>query len=758
MRSIPPLDEIGSTKLMERAIVPVMRLRPLPSICFLLAAATLALPSSAPAHEPRVAPARPKTPPAATTAAPANAPPAAAASPPDEAKPDEATIEVTIKSEKQGTEAASRTVSGRRELELRPRLRPADVLEAVPGLFAVQHAGGGKANQYFLRGFDADHGTDVAFFVDGVPVNMVSHGHGQGYTDFHFLIPELVVSLDGYKGPYYASLGDFATAGAVNLRLAEKFEESYAQVQVGQFGMLRGLVIASPDLGDHWRAVAAAEYYQDDGPFLNPQELQRLNLFFRATHDLSHRSKVSLTWMSYGSTWNGSGQIPARAVCGEGEPGIPAPGSFGQPCLDHFGSVDPTEGGSTQRHLGQLAFSTAWHGADLTAMAYLLRYQFALFSNFTFFRDDPVQGDQIEQNDERTLGGLDFRLRRQLEYRGAVFTTSLGTQVRVDGIDNALRHDVARERLDDRVDASIGESQIGLYVEEDARVRRWLRFVVGARVQRIDVRVDDRLEDTSTRGGATSGTRGATAFLPKFTAAVSPLPQLDLYASYGRGFHSNDARGAVLARDPATLITPATGYEVGLRATPLRDLTFTAAGFLLDLSSELVWSGDEGTTEASGGTRRYGLELGARYRMKNWLFADLDATFTRARFRTNTGNGDAVALAPTRTLTAGVAARPTFGHFTPFLAVRLKSIADRPANEDASLVAEGFTLVDANAGLRWKNLEVGVDAQNLLGARWREVQFASESRLPYEPAPVTGIHYTPGWPRTVIGRATVYWR
>ena len=662
-------------------------------------------------------------------------------------------IEVTVRAEKPGAEASSRVVVGRRELELRPRLRPADILEAVPGLFAVQHAGGGKANQYFLRGFDADHGTDVAFFVDGVPVNNVSHGHGQGYTDFHFLIPELVVSLDGYKGPHDAQFGDFATAGAVNLRLVEKLQESYAQIRVGQFGIFRGLVMESPDLGDHWRAVVAAEYHRDDGPFLNSQQLQRLNLFLRATHDLSHRSKVSLTWMSYGSTWNASGQIPARAVCDEGEVGLAGPATFGQPCLNRFGAVDPTEGGATQRHLGQLAFSTAWEGADLEVMAYLVRYQFGLYSNFTFFRDDPERGDQIEQTDQRTMGGIELRLRRQTNYRGAVFTTSLGAQVRMDGIDNGLFHDRARERLETRVNANVGESQVGVYVEEDARVRKWLRFVVGARVQRIDVQVQDHLEESS--GGASSGTQGGTLFLPKFRASITPIAEVDVFAAYGRGFHSNDARGVVRSRDTATLMTPANGYEVGLRVKPIKNLIVSASGFWLDLASELVWVGDEGTTEASGQTRRHGVEASARYRIANWFFADADVTWTRGRYR---GSDAAIPLAPATTFSAGVAARPTIGAFTPYAAVRVKSIGDRPATEDRSLVAQGFTVVDANAGLRWKNLEVGVDVQNLLGANWREVQFATESRLAYEPAPVTGIHYTPGWPRTVMGQATVYWK
>jgi hypothetical protein len=663
-------------------------------------------------------------------------------------------LEVTVQADKPGGEAASRVELGRRELELRPRLRPGDILEAVPGLFAVQHAGGGKANQYFLRGFDADHGTDVAFFVDGVPVNMVSHGHGQGFSDFHFLIPELVVGLEGYKGTYYAQLGDFATAGAVNLRLAEKFDESYAQFGIGQYGIMRGLVVESPDLGDDWRVVAAAELYKDDGPFANPEQLKRLNLFVRATHDLGPRSKLQMTWMSYGSSWNGSGQIPARDVCGEGENGVLPPADR---CIGHFGNIDPTEGGATQRHEAQLAYSTSWQDADFNAMAYFVKYDFKLYSNFTFFAVDHARGDEIEQDDDRMVGGFDARYRKHYHYLGGQFTTTLGAQVRFDSIDNALYHDEARQRLSTTGKAHVNESETALYLEEDLRVRRWLRFLLGARVQRIDVGVDDQLGDSAHPGGD-SGAKGAMMLLPKASAVVSPVPQLDLFLAYGVGFHSNDARGAVQERHPATLMTKATGYEVGARARPLPGLELSAAGFLLDLDSEQVWAGDAGTTEASGQTRRYGVELTGRYRYKSWLFADASATFTHAAYRVDAGNGDAVALAPTRTFSAGVGARPTFGDFTPFADIRVKSIGARPATQDARLTADGFTVVDANAGLRWKRFEVGVDIQNLFNATWREVQFATDSRLPFETKVVTGINYSPGWPFTAIGRATVYWK
>jgi outer membrane receptor protein involved in Fe transport len=665
---------------------------------------------------------------------------------------------VLVQGERQGGDAASRLSVGRRELELRPRLRPGDVLEAVPGLFAVQHAGGGKANQYFLRGFDADHGTDIAFFVDGVPVNNVSHGHGQGFTDFHFLIPELVVGLDGYKGPYYAQFGNFATAGAVNLRLAEKFEESYAQYSVGQYGIMRGLVIASPDVGETWRAVLAAEVYKNDGPFVNPEQLKRFNAYARLTHDLGPSSKVAMTWMSYGSSWVGSGQIPARAVCGEGEAQNAPPEAFGEKCIDRFGYIDPTEGGASQRHMLSLAYNTSSHDADLSSLVYALKYKFRLFSNFTFFDQDPTRGDEIEQNDERVVLGGDFRARRHFHYGPSKFTTSFGLQARHDSIDNSLYHDERRVRLDERAKSHIAESNVGVYLEEDMRLTPWLRLVVGARADRIDVNVDDTRTARPAGELDASGFRGAVRVSPKFLAMVSPVKELDLFANYGRGFHSNDARGVVLRQGGATLMTPAVGYELGARFKPTRDLYVQADAFLMDLESELVWSGDEGTTSPSGSTRRYGVEVSGRYRLSNWLFADADLTFVRPRYRENGGNGEAVALAPTRTVTAGIAARPTYGDYTPFAAARIKHLADRPAIEDRSLTAEGFTTVDANVGLRRKNVEVAVDVQNVFNATWREVNFASDTRLPYEPATVSGIHYSPGWPRTVVGRVALYWQ
>ncbi len=688
-------------------------------------------------------------------------------------------LEVTVQADKPNGDAASRVDVGKRELELRPRLRPGDVVEAVPGLFAVQHAGGGKANQYLMRGFDADHGTDVAFFTDGIPVNMPSHGHGQGYSDLHFVIPELIVGLEGYKGMSFAQLGDFATAGAINMRFVEKFEESYAQYSIGQYGIMRGLVVESPDLGDTWRAVAAAELYEDSGPFINPEGLRRFNVYARVTHDIGANSKVQMTWMSYGSSWNGSGQIPARAVCGEGDqPNFgavnPPPEAYGQKCISQFGYIDPSEGGSTQRHQGSLSYTARFgEDAELAVTTYLTRYSFSLWSNFSFFEADPIHGDEVEQDDDRWTVGGNLTYHHHLRLGPAKITATAGLQVRNDSADTGLYHDELRARLSPVSVNHVSVTGLGMFAEADARVLPWLRLVAGIRGDRIDVNVDDKLGAADPQGGDNSGAKGAMRASPKAQIILSPSKYVDGFVDYGRGFHSNDARGAVQHVSPATLMTAATSYETGLRVKPIKDFFVQADAYLIDLDSELVWNGDTGGTSPAGPTRRYGIEVSARYHFRNIVYADADFTVNHARYLENVGLdgqpaqrcvtlpvptcGTFVGLAPIRTFSAGVGARPTFGNFTPSLEARVRSISDRPADALNMFTDQGWTLVNIQGGLRWKFVEASLDVQNLFNAAWREVSYTQESRLPYEPKPVVGTTYTPGWPRTVVASAKLYW-
>ncbi|HVJ18369.1 MAG TPA: TonB-dependent receptor, partial [Polyangiaceae bacterium] len=625
---------------------------------------------------------------------------------------------------------------------------PGELLEAAPGLVVVQHAGGGKANQYFLRGFDADHGTDVALFVNGVPLNMRSHGHGQGYADFNFVVPELIKTMSVHKGPYDARFGDFVTAGAVEVEYLDALPESLARGELGSFGHRRAVVGVSPALGDGWSTLLGAEVVEEDGPFRHPEDLGKMNLVASVRHETDRGGELEARVMSYVASWNASGQLPLRAVCGEGEPGLAPPSVYGEPCLDRFDAVDPSEGGRTQRHSADLGWSLRADDVKVSTRLYAVRYRFGLDSNFTFFASDPEHGDGIEQTDDRALIGG----RASVEHvapLGSVFVRStFGVEARADDVDNGLYHQERRQRLSTTNAAHVVEASTAAFVEERALLTRWLQVMAALRLERMQADVDAR------GGNQQAGSASAMLGLPKFGVELRPLPKLQLFGNYGRGFHSNDARSAL--GDDADLMAPALGYEAGARWRPNADVQLYASGFLLDLSSELVWVGDEGTTEPSAESRRMGIELGARAHLKHWLLADLDLTLTRARYLTG-DPADRVPLAPVRTLTAGLAAHPRFGRYSPFGSVRVRAIADRPANEDYSLTAQGYTLFDIGAGLRYRDIEGAVDVMNLFDVRWRPVNFVTTSRLAYEPEPVTGIHFVPGWPRTVIARATLYW-
>lgn len=495
----------------------------------------------------------------------------------------------------------------------------------------------------------------------------------------------------------------------------------------------------SRTVGDSWRFTVAGEAAAQNGPFANPERYHRLNAYLRATHDLSPTSRITMTWMSSAGRWNANGLLPARAVAS----GL----------VDRFGTLDPTEGGVTTRHLASLRYDARIaDDATLDVTTYAQRYDWRLYSNFTFFLDDPVRGDQLEQTDGRWVIGLQAGARFLHRHIGALeLETRAGIQSRSDTIANGLFHDEARHRLDARVDSAVAQTSIGLYAEERFAYRHWLAVRAGVRIDRLDALVEDHL----TQSGPTTvdGTAGAMLASPKLSIVLAPRAAVQLYLNAGRGFHSNDARGATRATDPATLLVPATSMEVGVRARPIRSFTLTATAYRIDLASELVWAGDAGTTEASGASRRLGLELGGRLNLGRWLFADADATLNRAGYRETAGNGAAVALAPSRTVTAGLSAKAPWGTFG---SLRIRHVGPRAATSDGSLTAEGFTVVDAQAGHRVGPFEARLDVQNLLNATWREVQFATTSKLRSDPLPVTEISYTPGWPLTLRATLAAY--
>ncbi len=632
--------------------------------------------------------------------------------------------------------AASAVTAGSRDLELRPLTRPGDVAEIMPGLFAVQHAGGGKANQYFVRGFDADHGTDVAINIDGVPVNMVSHAHGQGYADLNMLIPELVSSVDARKGPYEVTDGDLATAGALDMHLVDEVTESRATATYGSFDSARGLVIGGVNKDDTHGVVGAAVDFTN-GPFDHPENFLRYNAYSKVSTTIGP-ARFSVAGSAYGGSWDASGENPLRAV---------SDGS-----LSYWGTEDTSQGGQSERR--QL-----WGRADIggdhnafTALVWVGSYKLNLFSNFTFYEVDPVHGDEIEQADDRTFSGFDASW-RDLAFVGPfTFVTAVGTQGRHDAAASDLYRDEARERLSTTVDDNVDEARIGVYARGEISWSHWVRLVGGARLDSFDFAVVDNL-DVPGDGVVNGGEKVAMIVSPKANLIVTPVGWIDLFLNYGRGFHSNDARGVVEEADPVTPLTAATGYEAGTRFHNDRWGQVAVAAWGLDLDQETVWAGDEGTTELNGPTHRQGLDVSVRATPLPWILVDADLNVCKAIYTEDPGNANQVALAPPLTFSGGVEVDSPIGVTGGF---RVRSLADRPATEDGSLVAEGWTIVDAEAGYKWHFIQAGVQVNNVLNTPWKEVQFASTTQLKDESAPVDDITFTPGWPRTILGTLTVY--
>jgi len=638
-----------------------------------------------------------------------------------------------------------------RDFELRPRASPNDILRVVPGLVTAQHQGGGKADQIFLRGFDADHGTDVAVALDGMPVNLPSHAHGQGFADLHFVIPEVLQTVQVQKGSYYPEIGDFDTAGSVNLVTRDGFERSFVSLS-GQWFRLdpahlrrdggngRLLAVIAPDAASY----VAVEAAQSSGPFVHPEDLRRFNLFAKTTREIAPNWKLGALLTAYSSQWVGSGQIPARLV---GTPELPTA----------FDALDPSEGGSTQRNSASVfvearpdPLSRFW------LRAYAVQYKLALWNDFTFFLRDPVNSDQIEQDDSRVVTGLDARYELNRRWGRASAKTVLGAQARrddahVDIWDATSQNGSFRRRLGRHVDPSpfhfgndddIRIQNLALYASEDLAWTPWLRTVIGLRGDYFNYDVSEGNPLPAAVPGMApdpaalnlSGVRQVALLSPKASLVLSPGRNLDLYLNYGNGFHTNDARLAVTGLAGRVVPRSYEG-EAGVRARVRDRLDLAAALWGIYLQSEIVFAGDSGTFSPSGATRRYGLDLEARYRLLPWLWADADVALAHATFAGGGGNGGAVALAPRLAYTGGLTARHPRGFKA---ALRVRGVGDRPILEpgDQQLfraaglpvpVAQGYTLVDVFAGYEASRWEVSAALENALDAGWREAQFANQS-------------------------------
>ncbi len=719
-----------------------------------------ALPSERTAPEPELVPADQPPPPPAPPPAAGVQPPAVPAPVPE--KPVfETRVEVPGP-----TSAASAENILDRDLTLRFYPTPEDILRVVPGLVIAQHQGGGKADQLFLRGFDADHGTDVALSIDGVPINLPSNGHGQGFADLHFLIPETIDRVEVTKGPYFVETGDFDTAGAVNFRTRRSFGESSVTGEYGSFDTWRVLGIASP-FGKEAATWFAAEMYGTNGPFISPENLLRYNLFLQSTFNVSPSTRISILGTAYGSQWSASGQIPAPLV------------TSGQ--LDQFGSIDPTEGGQTQRQMLILTLESRPSAADQFILtAYFVRFSLRLFNDFTFQLNDPVHSDEIEQDDQRYYLGLNAEYKKRVDVGELRTVTTLGAKARIDTMNVALWHVQQRVRLADCApatndsaavsnpcdDSDITQSDLAAYAQEDVRFNRWSRVLLGVRSDLFEWSVTNKLPYNPNPPSDGSFPNQRTAVIqkaivnPKLQAVFTPDPIWDIYLDGGGGFHSNDAR-AIVAQNGVGALPRAWGAELGTRLSLIDGrLDLAGALWFLHLRSEEVFNADVGQTEAAGPTNRYGLDLEGRLQILPWLWADVDVSLAHAVYTQNQGNGNAVALAPRFTGQAGLsvfhpAALPGFK-----ARLGARWVGDRPATPDGSLTATGYFIVDLYGSYRWRFLEFGLAVTNLLNSTWRDAQFATTYQVrqpPYnETAPVTNIAFTPGNPIALYATATVY--
>lgn len=609
------------------------------------------------------------------------------------------------------------------DLALRPHESSQELLRLVPGLVIAQHGGGGKAEQIFLRGFDADHGTDVAVSVDGTPVNMVSHAHGQGYADLHFLLPEVVGALNVRKGPFDVRDGNLATAGAVAFTTLDRIARASTEVRTGAFNTAsaRLLVPFGGGPGTFGGYVAGATA-RTDGPFQAPQGYRRSNGFAKLTAPISGSAELVTSVSVFDATWDASGQIPRRAVTAG--------------TISRFGSIDPTEGGNTGRGDVSVAIRSRGVESPWQIRAYAVRSDFALYSNFTYFLADSVNGDGIVQTESRTLGGVQAEMARPLALLGRGGELMMLAGLRADGVDVALRDQTRRVVRGDRVVSGITEANYFAAISHAMVLSPRLHATMGLRADLFRQSVVDR---TNGDGGI-AGARSTGVLSPRLALDALVGQGVRVTAHVGQGFHSNDARDVVQAVRGDRVLPRALGMELGARRT-WSGGSVAAALWQTTLESELVFVGDEGVTEASGRTRRIGADLEGRLRLVPGVWADADLNLARGRFRDEPAGADRIPLAPTLTATVGLSLRDR-GPLTAGL--RVRHIGARAADERGEVIAEGSTVTELSAELALGRWVLIGGVENLFNVEWNEAQFATTSRLRGEAGPVTELHFTPG--------------
>lgn len=631
------------------------------------------------------------------------------------------------------SDAASQGVIEAGLLRSRPALRPGEILEFVPGVIVTQHTGDGKANQYFLRGFNLDHGTDFATSVNGMPTNLPTHAHGQGYSDLNFLIPELVQRVEYRKGPYYAKGGDFSLAGAADIAYRTGFDRPFLDVGIGQRGFRRHVAGGSTDVGSGRTLLGAFEVMGHDGPWVVPQGLKRHNGVVTLS-GVGDSSSWQLSFMGYRAKWTATDQVPERL--------LNAPG------FNRYGSLDPTAGGDTSRHSvsGQWSHNDA-QGGVWRAQAYVVRYAMDLYSNFTYALERPAAGDQFAQKDARTVWGGQFSYAMSHGLFERIARSELGLQWRTDKARVGLYDSVARRITEVVREDDVQQTLVGVYAQNVLEWTPWLRSIAGVRVDHKRAQVDAL--SLTVNGGRAQDSKAS----PKLSLILGPWRKSEFFVNAGTGFHSNDARGATIRLDPRSgesaqrvpLLVAGRGAELGFRTEAIPGLQSSLALWGLKLESELVYVGDAGATEASRASSRRGVEFNNRYTPVQWLLIDADFAWSRGRF----DNGDRIPNAVDRVASMAVTLRD-LAHWTTSLQWRY--LGSGPLVEDNSVRSRPSSTLNTRItrGLPgWgRQTDITLDIFNLTNRRVNDIQYFYESRLPGDPAPVADRHVHPAEPRT----------
>ena len=630
--------------------------------------------------------------------------------------------------------AASQGAVTAAQLATRPTMRAGDVLETVPGMVISQHSGEGKANQYYLRGFNLDHGTDFSMTVAGVPVNMPTGAHAHGYADANFLIPELISGIQFKKGPYFADEGDFSAAGAANVNYVNALDRPLISLSTGGDGWRRALVAGSSQTRTG-HLLGALELTRHDGPWVSRDDFRKTNAVLRYSQG-DARNGVSVTGMGYWADWESTDQIPSRAV----QTGL----------LLRFGAVDPTDHGRTDRQSLTVELQRSGANATTRTTGFLLQNGLTLLSNFTYFLDDPVNGDQFEQSERRVAAGGRVSHRRLGRLFGRQVENAIGVQVRRDWIAPVgLYRTIGGARAaTTRVDR-VGQTLLGTYAQSEVQWLHTLRTTLG-------LRADAYRYDVASNLAANSG-RGADAIAsPKFSAVFGPWAGTEFYANAGMGYHSNDARGAVThvepstgeAVEPVTPLVRARGAELGIRTVRVRGMQSTVSVWYLGLDSELLFVGDAGTTASGRPSRRAGVEWTNYARIRPWLRADADVSFSRSRFADDDRAGRHISGALGRVIAGGLTVEPGQRFYG---SIRLRHFGPRPLTEDDSVRSRSTTLWNGEAGIRLsRQMQVVLEGYNLLDADASDIDYVYHSRLPGEPLEgVEDVHTHPALPRSV---------